>query len=380
MIILRIIIKEFIRNIRNFKANIMMVLFPIVLIIILGAAFSGVMDNAINLGDVKVLYAVDAATDSQFAVSFKDFLKQMSDEIGITFEKSSDISAGRSGVENHEYSAFVHITDDPLKINLYKNERADFSAELIENALYSYTKTFNAMSAIAVNNAAAFNLPELREYKGYVKIRALDRERQPGSTDYYAITMLTMILMYSSLTGFWSVREEMEQKTAARVLCAPVHDYELMAGKVAGCIIVTITQGLTVILFSKLILKAYWGEHILPVAILVLTYSIMTVSFGVAFSYLIKNSDAASGIFNTIIPLFVFLGGGYVPMSVLNGTIMTKIAFISPVRWINAALFQVIYESDFSIVPVSVIINVSLAVVFIVISALLAKRRSRAYA
>ena len=39
---LQIILKEIKRNIRDYKANTMMVLFPIVLIIILGAAFSGI--------------------------------------------------------------------------------------------------------------------------------------------------------------------------------------------------------------------------------------------------------------------------------------------------------------------------------------------------
>jgi ABC-2 type transport system permease protein len=372
-------VKEFIQNVRDYKANALMVLLPIVLITILGAAFSGLFSNTISLDDEKVLYKVDVAENAQFAAAFENFCKILNDETGIVFEKAEDVEAARADTENHAYSALVHITENPLQINLYKNERAGFGTTLMENSLNSFIKTYDAMIAIAVNNPSAFGKVQVQEYKEYVRVRSLDPKRHPGSTDYYSTTMLTLIMLYSSLTGFWAIRGEIEQKTAPRILCSPVRSFELLTGKVIGCISITIVQGLVVVLFSKWVLNAYWGQDILPVALLILTYAFMTVSIGVALAFLIRNGDAASGILNTLIPVLVFLGGGYVPLSVMNGFVV-KIAQISPVYWINSALFKIIYDRDFSGIPVSIAINLGIAILSIIISAIFSKRGKMAYA
>ena len=382
MRILTIIIKEFKQNIRNFKANTMMVLFPIVLIAILGAAFSGVFSNTIDMGEVKVLYTDKVTQDKDFKGAFDGFRKGMSDELGIKFEETTDEAAGKAGIENSAYSAYLMITENPLQFELYKNERRSFDASLLESSLNSFIKSYDSIAAIAAVNPAALARPEITEFDGtekYVESRSLDKKRQPGSLDYYAVTMLTLILLYASLTGFWAVRSEMEEKTAARVLCAPVRGYELLTGKVIGCISVTVVQGLAVILFSKLVLKAYWGENLLPVALVLLTYSIMTVSLGVAMAYVFRNGDAASGILNSIIPFLAFLGGAYVPLNIMSG-FLTKIALMSPVNWTNTALFKIIYDGDYSAMPGSIIINLSLSALFVMASAFLSRKGKRLYA
>jgi len=377
--VLRIIAKEFKQNIRDYKANALMVLLPIVLITILGAAFSGLFSNSVSLDDEKVLYKVDVTENVQFAAAFENFCKVLNDETGIVFEEAADLETAKADTENHAYSALVHITENPLQINLYKNERAGFGTTLMENSLNSFIKTYEAMAAIAVNNPSAFGRMQVQEYKEYVRIRSLNPKRQPGSTDYYSITMLTLIMLYSSLTGFWAIRSEIEQKTAPRVLSSPVHSLDLLTGKVIGCISVTIVQGAVVVLFSRWVLNAFWGQDILPVALLILTYAFMTVSIGVALAFLIRSSDAASGVLNTLIPVLVFLGGGYVPLSVMNGFIV-RLAQISPVYWINSALFKIIYDRDFSGIPVSIAINLGIAILSLIISAIFSKRGKLAYA
>lgn len=379
MRVFRIIIKEFKQNMRDYKANALMVLFPIVLIVILGAAFTGQFSDSVTLTDEKVLYKVDVKENAQFPAVLEEFFTALSGETGIVFEETEDIEVAKASTENRTYSALLHITENPLQINLYKNERAGFSTTLMENALNSFIKSYDAITAIADINPAAFIKPELQEHNNHVQIRSLDKKRQPGSTDYYAITMLTLIMLYSSLTGFWGFRNEVEQKTGSRILCSPIRNYEMLTGKVIGVITVTIVQALVVILFSKWVLNAYWGQDLMPVALLILTYAVMTVSLGVALAFLIKSSDAASGILNTIIPIFVFLGGGYVPLSAM-GDSFAKIGMVSPVYWINTALFKIIYERNYSGMVASLGVNLGLAVLFITISALFSRRGKRAYA
>lgn len=359
----------------------MMVLFPIVLIIILGAAFSGSFDKPVKIGEVKVLYSEDLNVNNHSMTdAFNSFRKELTENVGFKFEKTEDIKAGMKSVQGYQYTGYVHVSDNLQEIKLYGNEKyGGYKSVILESALNSFMMTYKATGSIGANNPAAFALPQMKSHGDFVSLKSLDQKRQPGSLDYYAITMMTMIILYASMTGFWSVKNDMEDMTAGRILCAPVKRYEFLMGKVLGCIIVTLAQGLAVILFSKFILKAYWGEDLLSVSLLLLSYSIMSVSLGVGLAYLFKNGDAANGILNTIIPVIVFLGGGYVPLSVI-GNSLTNISNISPVKWANTALLKMIYDKDYSALLTSVVINLAIAAVFILISALFSRKGTGKYA
>lgn len=378
MNIIWIISKEFKHNLRDYKSNLMMVLFPIVLIVILGAAFSNVFNNStIKLSNVTVLYTqdVDGSAESAFAKAFEGFRNGLSDELAITFEKTDDVDFGIESMNYFRYSAYIHVLGNPPDIKLYKNERQGFAANLLEGALNSFINTYGAMSTIAENNPAALAKPGMQQLNNddYVNVKALDQKKQPGSLDYYAVSMMSLIIMYASLTGLWGVRNDINRKTGDRILCAPVRPYELLTGKVIGSIIVTAVQALVVVLFSGLILKANWGDDPVILALLLLAHSIMAVSMGVGLAYLFKNDGSANGVLNTIIPFFVFLGGGYVPISEMGSTLV-KLSSISPVKWVNSALFKVIYDGDYSHVPISIGINLGIATIFILIAVLFSKK------
>lgn len=379
MSIARIIVKEFKQNIRNYKANIIMILFPIVLIAILGAAFSNAFESTADMSSVRVLYTQDVnKTKPYLTNAFQSFRDQMTKELGITFDQAADIDAGIESIENYTYCAYIHISDDRQEIKLYKNERHTFYAGLVESALNSFAEEYGAMSVIsAFAPSAESSLKETK--RSYVTVRGLDEKRKPGSLDYYTITMVTLFLLYSSITGYFSIRDDMEQMTANRILSAPVKRYELLTGKVLGSILVTVVQGLAVILFSKLILKAYWGEDLLTVALLMFSYSIMAVSIGVGIAYLFRNGDAGSGILNAVIPILTFLGGGYVPLSVI-GPVFSRISDLSPVTWINSALFEVIYDGSYARVPVSIGLDLLIAAAFILLTAILSRKGTGKYA
>jgi hypothetical protein len=67
-----------------------------------------------------------------------------------------------------------------------------------------------------------------------------------------------------------------------------------------------------------------------------------------------------------------------VPLSVLGDQI-SKVSVISPVRWINMGLINIIYEGAYTEAYISIAVNLGLSVLFIFAAALLSGRRN-AYA
>lgn len=363
---LKIFEKELLQNLRETKGNAMMVLFPIVLIVILGTALSTMFGKDAELDVAKVLYTNKAG--KELAAGFESFMEHAG-ELGIEFEETDDIEAGIGSVKHAGYSCYVLLKDDPQEIILYKNDRYYFEANLVEIILHSFVGKYNAISVVAAENPAMLETVMEDPEIDLLELKSLDRERQPSSMDYYSVTMLTMILFYSAMTGYWSVKNEQNLKTGNRILCSPVHKSEILTAKVMGSIIVTIIQGFLVLVFSRFVLNAYWGANIWPIIAVIISEAIMAVSVGVGIAFTVRNEAASSSILNTVIPIFVFFGGGYVPFEVL-GEFLQKISVISPIRWMNMAIFNVVYSNDFSHVPVAIAINLVIAVIFITVSSL----------
>ena len=368
---LRILAKEFKQNARDGKANIMMVLFPVVVMIILGAAFSGAFGSSVDLSNVRVLYSINSS--HQLSEGFKGFADEVGRELGIVFEETADENEGIKSISDGTYSCFIALDGNPDAIRLHKNARYDFEANMVESLLKTFIKRYDAISVIAVENPAALGGIMSDTSMDYTEIHSLDGKRRPGSLDYYGVTMLTLILMYASMTGFYGIKSEQNMKTGGRILCAPIRKHEMLIGKVLGGIAVTLAQAGIVIVFSKYVLNVNWGNDITAVILPVITESIMAVSLGTATAFLFKNEGTAVGILNTIIPVVVFFGGGYIPLSNLGQGIL-KISAISPLKWTNDAIFRIIYNSDYSILPTAILINLGAAAVLIAIAALCSRR------
>lgn len=207
------------------------------------------------------------------------------------------------------------------------------------------------------------------ENMDYTELKSLDKRRTPSSLDYYAVAMLTLILLYASMTGFSSVKTEQYLMTQGRILTSPVRKHEYLAGKILGSISISVIQAIVVFIFSKVLMNANWGDDIVTVLLIVASECIMTVSLGAGIAFMIKNTGAGAAVLNILIPITAFLGGGYVPVENLGPALKT-ISKVSPLKWTNESIFRIIYGNDYSYVIIAIAVNLAIAAIFITIAAI----------
>lgn len=369
MNILNILIKETKQNLRNRKAIFMMVLFPIVLIVILGNAMANNFDPSESFKDIDVIYLSSSTT--QLNNAFKAFSKQGKD-MGMTFVEAKNIDEGMQSIRDTKYSCFVYIKSDK-KIELYKNERFTFRADLVQSVLESFITRYDAIMNIA--KVKPESIKEIIEDSkmDFVILRSLGAKKSPGAMDYYGITMLTLIIMYSCMTGAFSFKAERTLKTEMRLLASPIKKFEIMLGKILGAIFVSVIQIIVVFIFSRYIFNANWGDNLFVVGMILFSEIVMAVALGVAVSFIFISDQSINGILNMIVPLFVFFGGGYFPIEQF-GAAMQTVADASPVRWVNKSLMQVIYNNDYSSLATTLVLNFSLAAACIFIASISFRR------
>ena len=174
----------------------------------------------------------------------------------------------------------------------------------------------------------------------------------------------------------FGIASEKNSRTRDRILMSPVRKYEFLIGKTIGGVIGTILQIAIVIMFSKFVLHANWGNDIFTVLIIFISQIIMAISIGVGLGFIFKNENVANGVLNFMIPVMVFLGGSYMSVDGFGSKTFQVITYLSPVRWDNKSIFDVIYNSNYSKVPYLIMINIIIAVVFIAISSLLFRKEN----
>lgn len=373
MNIISIIIKEVKHSFRDRKSMVMMILFPIALIVVISAAFSSIFTSSIDIGTPKVLYNIKGTgtTSENFKTGFIDKGK----EFKIKFTKMNDIGSSKKKLISKEYDAIIEMKSNN-KIEFYKSGQEDLKASVVESILSTYVQEFNVIMDISKVNPSVINSLISDKKTNYSTIISLNKAIQPSSLDYYTIAEIALIIMYAGMTGLFGIASEKNSRTRDRILISPVKKYEFLIGKTIGGVIGTILQIGIVILFSKYVLHANWGNDIFTVLIIFISQIIMAISIGVGLGFIFKNENVANGVLNFMIPVMVFLGGSYMSVDSFGSKTFQAITYLSPVRWVNRSIFDVIYNNNYSKVPYAIMINIIIAVVFLAISSLVFRKEN----
>ncbi len=375
MNIISIIMKEVKQNFRNKKAMIMMILFPVVLIVVLGTALSGVFGKSVDIGTPKVLYCIK--NNGQAADNFKSNFIDRGKDYNIKFTKTDDIEAAKKKLINSNDYACVIVMNSETNIQVYNNDKDNIGGGIVDSFLSNYAQRYNALAEIVKVNPSGLKDAVENNKTDYSYVSSIDKKHKPSSLNYYAIAEVALIIMYAAMTGIYSVSAEKNTKTRDRILLGPVRKYEFLLGKTFGGVIATTLQIVIVLLFSKYVLNINFGTDIFTIIIVLISQIIMAVSVGVGVGFIFKNENIAGGILNFLIPVMVFLGGSYAPVDNMgNKTFTDIITYISPVRWVNQSIFGVIYSNNYSKVGPTILINILIAIVFLAIASWIFRKES----
>lgn len=366
MKIINIIINEIKLNLKDRRGMVMMIIFPMVLMTVLGFGLSGAFKGTNTISKITVLYINNGVDKTNEA--FETFTESLED-MNIEFIKVQNQGEGLEAIKNSDYSCYIIVNNDNT-INLYKNERFPFKANLVESVLNTFVQRYNLIVEVFKVKPQAVNYVMSSSFKEYIKVESIDKKRTPTAIDYYSIAILTLFVLYSAMSSSYSIIGDKVSKTWNRILVGPVKSHELFIGKTIGVFLVTCIQMAAVILFSKYILKAYWGTNLGMILIIVSSEMLMAVSLGMAIAFWTKNSSAPSGILNVLIPFIAFLGGAYVPINNFGNKILYGISRISPLSWTNDSIFNIIYANNFSKVPQTLLINITAIVIFMIMAAI----------
>ena len=336
------------RNFRDKKTLSLMLLFPIILILILGSAL-GVVFTPDNIGETTICYLNE---DMKFmSEAFEDFLysEEMTELITVRTVQSKEEAFEL--IKSRKATALIVLPakfsekvqkGEAADIEVYNSKYSSVRASIVQSVMNGFVNGTKAQLAIRQMGNIA------QEYKMFSNIQETSfttKGNTPRAIDYYAVAMLVMTIMYGTSYGNYAIKEEKQLNTSIRLASAPIRYWEIVLGKLSGSVVTVFLQALLIIVFTKLAFHVNWGGNLLFIIFVCFSLTLLSVGLGIMVSNLGKNPQATGALLSLGVNIATFVAGGYFPTSQMSPA-FEKLGFISPNFLAQQAMFNSIYSGS----------------------------------
>lgn len=338
---LKIFLLDFKLLLKNKMFYIKLILFPLLLIAILGSVFKSNADIKITTFTIAYLNE-DKPITSMGSTSLGGILEQnvlKSDDVKSTInvvDVPSD-AKGKQMLRDGKAAFYIRVpagftegyaNGDQVKIDnddenaqsiqkdfvnaILKNFAEGIDTEInLQKAAISESKTFNISSALTQQVMSELATDKNSDYT--IPVESPNGDKQPISSMQYESVAMTV--MFSIMTAFiliHSVVDEKLNKTFFRIESTPLRKSEYAAGKLLGLVFSVTLQMLILILFTTLVYRTNWGNPFL-VLLITIVYSMAIGSVVLVAGLLAKDQTSVSSYSTLILFGLSFLGGSFIP-------------------------------------------------------------------
>ncbi len=303
-----IIIKETKEFIREKSYLFFFLLFPAILVFLLGNLLQSTDVAEEAIGAIKIQYLIDTQDPYQEGV-IESFIQRMGEEGNISVTRAEDLEKAKVLAGEDKITAAVLFTGNPLEIKVYEgtNRVKNRTVEAIMNGFIQTDKTIAAVIKTAPQALATLSTQE----EEYAVEKDLGYSR--SMIDYYAVSMAVMISFMSMITGANAFMNERQNKTINRLIIAPQNRVSMFLQKVIGMLPQTILQVAVIMGISITVYGAHYGAGISEVSYLFLMFVAITfcmISLGVILGLLLKKISPFVLIMS-VLWIMMFFGGTY---------------------------------------------------------------------
>lgn len=188
-----------------------------------------------------------------------------------------------------------------------------------------------------------------------------------SSFDFYAVTTLiisaTMIVMTTSNIFL----DEKVKRGNKRVIYAPISKAEVYLSKLVSSFIFAIILFDILAFIEQYVFKCnFGGKNIIFIIILIDALTFFACSLSTAGCCVLKNEDKANSVIPLITSVFLLFSGIFVPLGQV-GKIMKVLSALSPVRYVTECSMQIIYDNNFNLFGMTIIMMIVLSIICIFI-------------
>jgi ABC-2 type transport system permease protein len=335
-------VKDLLVFVRDKKAFLTLVMMPLLLIAILGAAFGNMMkeDEEVTI-DKFTLGIVNLDKGQLSKVLTEEVLtKGLSKQIKVKYYQEDALN---KKIKDHKLS--VGIIIDPefttslmagkeTKVKLLTVPDPGIKAMIVQTVIEQFSKSIPIQAMIAQGaqpvNAGnesdslqdkppteKINQPLLKE----TTINA--QTKMVGSFQYYAAAMGVMFLLMTVIQGVSTMILEKEQEVYKRLLLTNLTYSKYLFGKLLGLVIISLMQAFIIIIGTRLLFGVDWGSSVIGIIMMTLAFVINACGLGVLVGSFIKKEKSFNVAGSLGVQIMAALGGSMVPLYIFPDWVLS---------------------------------------------------------
>lgn len=365
--------KEIIQFFKSKTNVIAMLIFPIVLIFVMGKSLDGLMSMDKNIFSGKIIYFnIEDSSGNKNLQPFYDFSVQFQKDTEAEFVENTNPEEAIKLVNKNEAICFINVCKDDIKY--FRNENGESTESKVFRNLYTqYMKKY-----IFIHSISKFEpqkVPQILNAQNNTQVRS---ERisydEVNSFTYYTFVELTLIILYISTITLTSMYKENTLHKMTRLETSSIKKINIMISKIALGIFIGIMQIIIIYITSTRLFGVNWGQNVIYIFIVLISFIIFSSVLGISISMIFSEEKTAYTFTNMLIIVMGFLGGSYVPLSLVKSARITSfLCELVPNYWVNTAILGLKYNVDTSYYISAINISLGSAALMIILSRIISK-------
>ncbi len=376
MILLTLIKKELKAFFRSKSDVIIMLIFPVILIFVMGKSLNNLMSVEKNIFNNKTIYyRINAPINNEKNLQlFYDFMINFEKKTNVKFIENKNYKNATNDVNNNKAICFMDIYDN--KINYFRNEKKESTESKIFRNLYEqYMRKYSFLQTMSKSNSK--QMTSLSNYQ--IKILLKDEninEEEISSYTYYTFAELILIILYISTLTSISMYKERFLHTMTRLKVSGTNKFNILVSKIALGIIIGLMQTFVVYIMSTKLLHVNWGDNLIYIMLVLISFIIFSSVLGIFISIIFDDQKTAYTVNNILIIIMGFLGGSYVPICLVKSVRITSfLCNIMPNYWANIAILGLHYNMETKYYIISIFISLSLSVIMLIVGNFISEQK-----
>lgn len=377
MILLTLIKKEVKQFFRQKINIIMMIIFPVILIFIMGKSLNGLMTIDENIFNNKVIYyRVNAPIENEVDLQrFYDFMIHFEKNTNVKFIENNNYKEVIDDVNNNKAICFMDFYDND--INYFRSEKTESTESTVFRNLYEqYMKKYTFLQSIYKSNPE--KIKEVLDYE--IKILLKDEgieKKQVNAFTYYTFAQLILIILYISNLTSISMYKGKYLHTKTRFKGLKTNKINILLSKIALGISIGILQIIIVYIVSTKFFNVSWGGNLLYIFMVLFSLIIFSSELGIFMATIFSNKETCYMVNNILIIIMGFLGGSYVPICLVKSERVTSfLSEITPSYWANISILSLSYDIKTKYYIFSIFISFGLSLLMLILGSLISKLKA----
>lgn len=288
---LTIIIKEIKFFFRTPSNVFFTILFPALLVFVLGTFLENFDNSDAKVGEIRIHYA-STNTDTASDIAMSAFLDSLVQSNTIVYSKSDDLALSLNLVDTNELDGVIELKDGNIILHAGENSVKNRTLKLLMNSYQRMSAVY--LAAAKINPSALLNVDTSSEIS-YVSAKDLGVNRT--MLDYYAVAMIVMSLFMCNLvSGANANFDENINKTNLRLHISPVSKIKIYMGKIIGNMLSAIIQIITIMVTSVCFFDSHYCKDLMGnivLCIMFLCCTLALLSLGMLISQIVKFTPTA---------------------------------------------------------------------------------------